>query len=172
MLQSLETTRIALQEDHRAWMQVKIGEPADVADGGAVKSVVTISNTGNTPARHILVYFVLRVIENEEFFDPNTQAAPSESFTTGAMFPNEPIKVDARLLDKGRVARNISHPEYIELQAGRAYIAIYVKVQYRDVFGVDHWTQRCAFQNNINPYSLYTSINCTEYNNIDSNYKP
>ena len=40
---------------------------------------------------------------------------------------------------------NLTPTENQELSAGRAYLAVYGKMTYRDVFGVSHWTKFCSW---------------------------
>jgi hypothetical protein len=172
--------------DERAWVEIKWSpdngdDPGHshlaVAPGSPASSPLKIMNIGKTAAKNISEadYVELRGFSDEVNLScvDTPQICPHLTSTTGIMFPSTHIDVVATRMTNGREPRITTLEEANAWMKGQVYIAVFGKVTYDDVFGVNHWTKFCFWGNSditpLNTISVSASRSCTAYNAVDDN---
>jgi hypothetical protein len=169
-----------MRQDQRAWMRLQIGMPQYIRDATGMVQLpvhVAIFNTGKTPARNILTEVVIAMVKNGEPPVFTYKDVPRARDTTGSMWQGDSYGFDTHLLERdssGKTkARNLSAAEYQELVHTKKWIAVYGKISYVDVFGVNHWTTSCIYSLPPLPptteFVLVDAKTCTDYGNTDTN---
>jgi hypothetical protein len=162
----LSVMQQTLRAEQRAWLSAKGPESSPtITDGQPIKTLVHVVNTGRTPAKNVSIETVVDIIRNNE--DPiSSRALSHHHATTGVIWPNDPIDIPAELLEGNGFTKKLVTPEmHAALTAGQAYIVIYGKVEYTDIFNVSHRTRFCGWYAYASGY--YGADKCTESNGID-----
>src|SRR5271165_170604 len=155
---SVVWTEKSIKIDQRPWLQViqDIKTPTPDSPLCPFGATLKVTNTGKTPAMHVVSKTVVRVVPNGIYLDfPYDERIVSWwSWTTGAIFPNEPTPISIRC--------KITPNDYIIYKRKTAYAVEYSELTYDDIFGDKHWVRRC------NPIAskpgIYTFERCTGYN--------
>ena len=147
-------------------------------------------NVGATPALDTEAVFVVEVIpiDKEPEFPsdiPRPKAGDPEGDTfigtkvgttwaSGVIYPSQPAKFNAERFQSkdSRVIRwDVDEEEYNNLAGLKAYVVIWGKVWYKDIFGTEHWVNfynPTAFgELEIMDHDRYPK--CALYNNADTN---
>jgi hypothetical protein len=167
-----------MRTDQRAWMRFTIGKPSLPKDAASastfqISTPVTINNIGKTAARMVYSEFVM---DYEEY-----GASPDFIYGTttrtfdfaGIMFPDDPFEVNVPFV-KAKSNNSIeTEPRYLtpsqyeDLSQGKAYLVLYGRSRFVDIFGTKHWSRFCAFlpARNTNPPNQHNA--CAQYNDTD-----
>jgi hypothetical protein len=132
----LESSR----RDQRAWMAYGAVtlDKEPTADGDTIKVTLPVQNIGKSPASNMTCRSRLVV-------GPNPQAQPiwstvrAENPTT--LFPgvtNVGMSFDTERLQ-------LTLPVVTAYRNGASKIYVWAYISYRDIFGVEHWTQACKY---------------------------
>ncbi len=176
-----ETAYRGLVVTERAWLQITTDDNGirnfnELQPLESSKSI-RVTNVGKTAARNIRVCGGIQIVPSNKSPDfTNADVCESPKYlpagtsycfsdTTGVLFPNAPPIVNDNCMAPH--GTTMSHTQYVALQEGRAYIAIYALVAYDDIFGVKHWTRTCGFQAMVNG-ATYHASQCTAWNDVDS----
>jgi hypothetical protein len=184
---SVKAVERQMRQDQRPWVALSFNWPTvKGANGEPVGSLVRVTenqplavpirviNTGRTAARNVIARIYVEVVNTSE--SPKLDSAVETSawgFTAGIFSPNAPSESLAyrQLPDKTglEAMSNLTPAENQELSSGRAYLAMYGKITYRDIFNIPHWTKFCVWTP-LNPAPrYYTSKKCSDYNGVDNN---
>jgi hypothetical protein len=159
-----------MKTDQRAWMKINATQFGMPVKDAPYEANLTVVNTGKTPAHHVFLRTVVKIINNEE--DMQFGYAPCISSITGAIFPSEtsePHTATTLELRNGEaVPKNLSSDEVNWLETGKTFLVIYSEVDYRDIFGTNHWSRMCAWAN-FSPSGASTARQCVAYNSVDDN---
>jgi hypothetical protein len=173
MHDSAKATKTALRADQRAWLYGRVGiDPKTIKDTEPLVAFAEIVNNGKTPAIDVHICTGLQIVpssdspnflnteacEHEEVI--NKRTAFSSFATIGAVIPHDPKQVPATF---GKEI--ISHRQYLDLEHGDAYIAMYVLLTYKDIFGINRWTRHCSFTSLAGV--SYAASRCTGWSSVD-----
>ncbi len=180
MIDSVTITRRVSERDERAWVKVMpIGAPIALPNE-PLQWTVRVQNIGKTPAREVLAYFLVEVIQNgsEPDFD-YSKIRPSMRAFTGIVYPQD-TSPDVRVRRlRYKVGSTTEVEDYVlqpsehgDLTSGRSYIAVHGRVQYADIFHVSHWATFCTALG-LAPNGGITAANCSfSGNTADDNDEP
>ncbi|HEY4380364.1 MAG TPA: hypothetical protein VGN01_08455 [Acidobacteriaceae bacterium] len=169
--------------DQRAWMSTTIKPVTEGKDTwpalpkeGEVLAVYThIENTGKTPA--LQIHYVVSMEEFRNGIPPDLSDTGTNHFegTTGITFPNRSQDIrTASFHTTGNpppgsqvypIPDKLTKQDVDDLMEGRAYLAVFGRIDYRDVFGISHWTTFCHWK----AYSAgtFSARDCTAHNGVD-----
>jgi hypothetical protein len=93
---------------------------------------------------------------------------------TGVIYPNDHsdyVVIALKCCKNGTAFPvQISQAQLTGIHENRAFIAIWGKIWYSDVFGIEHWTKFCDAQGfKLRPGN---ADKCANYNDTDRNYLP
>jgi hypothetical protein len=145
-------------------------------------------NVGKSPALKIQAAVIVEIVpmgqdpalpEDKQDISRPGQAAPRGTvfigtktggeFLSGVIYSNQPAGFNATRVQykNGSVIPwTLGDDEFKDLQGQKAFIAIWGKVWYSDVFGIEHWAKFCSVTG-IDPQ--LKNRRCAEYNDADSN---
>lgn len=180
MVDTVDITRRVSERDERAWIKVTtIGDPI-ASPNQPPQWTMRVQNIGKTPARETLAYFLVEVLPNgsEPDFD-YSKIRPSMRVFTGNVYPQDASPdIPARRLrykagSTTEVEDYVLQPsESADLTGGRSYIVVHGRVQYDDIFRVNHWATFC-FVRGFNPSVGIAAANCVFHgNSADYNDEP
>ena len=162
----------AMRQDQRAWIKILSPEPLATGGGQPIIAPVHLINTGKTAALNYVGEALIKVlpIEQEPAFDYSQWDHGRTN--GGILYPADPRDIEASMYAKD--AWTTSHPEMIALSDtdyekflhGKAYIVVYARVLYQDIYGTNHWTQFCNWSSHA---SSSPAWKCSEYNRVDDN---
>lgn len=162
----------AMKQDQRAWVKIASPEPLATGGGQPIIAPVHLINTGKTPALNYLGEALVKIlpIEQEPAFDYSQWDHGRTN--GGILYTADPRDIEASMYAKD--AWTTSHPEMIALSDtdykkfldGKAYIVVYARVTYSDIYGVNHWTHFCNWSSHA-PSS--PALKCSECNRVDDN---
>lgn len=162
-----------MRKDQRAWVSVIQKGPITLNVGAAPSEVLTVSNTGKSPAKHMLGHFYVEIVPNGEA--PHFEEKAIHSIVLyGSMPPNLPQDVAAtrrRVRSGGKPDEGEDDPylgvEKTAMDQGKAWMAVHGVVSYDDTFGTTHWTKFCFWSNAPGVTNDLSSRGCTAYNDTD-----
>jgi len=162
----------AMRKDQRAWIAESDLSPLPFVAGQPLRFTWNVRNTGKSPAKNVEGKFYDEVVPNggpQPHFDPSDTAA--DRFFTGVLMPNASLDVHPIRLKTAQngaiVPVPLSEAEKNSLAVQQAWVAIYGRIDFEDIFKTKHWVKFCF------PYfpgpDLYTYMSCTRYNKMDDN---
>jgi hypothetical protein len=175
-----------MRQDQRAWLSVRpYWPPGKDAKGEVVATVVQltpdaplsvpmrITVSGKTAAKKIFATFFVDVVKATD--EPNLDGKNPYwwRFSAGLIQPNDPpndFLAYRQRAGKGLdTMSKLTETELRELQSGDAYLVVYGKMWYRDIFNTLHWAKYCyPMPLNFTP-KYYNFKDCTDYNSTDNN---
>jgi len=169
---SVQATQRQMRQDQRAWLNPQAVFSA-IGESKPIGAVVQVINNGRTPARRIFFELVVEKVSSNKSpsFD---YSGPHFKPHIGTMFTNvtQEMKISAFRSDYvAKVASEmlLTKPEYEELVSGQAYVAVFGKMTYLDVFGIEHWAKFCRWKDYSTSFSFFNADKCVEYNDVDNN---
>lgn len=158
------------QRDERAWMAFKFME------GGITftlqKSFLVptqLVNTGKTPAKNVRGNIVVDVFRKGEPLNFTYTAGHAHyAIQAGTIFPSGGITESFEAIKHGQDKAEpiiFTVPLKDELFNAQAFLVVHGRIEYRDIFGAEHWTTYCRYV--LHPELI--SSECTRYNNTDDN---
>jgi hypothetical protein len=170
-----------MRKDQRPWIKVSQKQPGiTIAAGQPLSATLELVNIGKTPARSVLAVVFVEIVDNNGsprliYFDvPWKEARHFSRASTGVLFTDQTL--DAQTSRQGPKSGGsadeaqdvpLSPDELKKMDDGRAYVAVYTLVVYKDTFDRDHWTTFCGWKGTRS--GSYTAAECTNYNNVDNN---
>ena len=166
-----------MRTDERAWITMSsehVAYPSDQHDPtmATVTVDVAIDNKGKTPARIFSASMVVDYVLNGKSPDFSYQFGVNHA--VGIWPPQSPLTLTVPLLkidqgSGGAVSRFLTLKEFEALSNGGAYMVIYGRANYLDIFGVKHWLHYCAAWVHSDKGPSITSKACSDYNDTDGN---
>jgi hypothetical protein len=163
--------------DERPWLKF---EPAAAKPGdesvswqlGVEKPVtypVKVVNIGKTPATDIDMRIFVEIVDADheaalEKVD-DYMSYPHGKITAGIVFPNQDFKETVIRPLKGGAPQLATPREIGAMYNGRAYLAVYGIINYRDMFKIPRWTKFCSW---VALTGNFQADDCTKYNSVDS----
>jgi hypothetical protein len=152
--------------DERCWLSIDGILPNQVKEKDPFEGSILIKNTGKTYAKQILSEWDLVILQGAESVDFDYsrnhwhELIPSMSPNgLGTIFPViKPIGMDSKapvLFTAGQAG---------DLIGGRAYLVMYGRGSYQDIFGESHWFHYCGWKPYYAGDATYRSANCEAYN--------
>jgi hypothetical protein len=172
----LNTMKQTLMMDQRAWIKTKIDAPADAIADQEFKGMIYITNNGKTPAKQITGIFKLEVVSGQSSpsFDLDNRAANAG---IPFIFSSDTEHVPAILLQNRPdnptrgVPATLSVSDAERLKNGDAYVAIYGRLDYWDIFRQHHWIRFCSWRTysppGFQPKGI-AALDCMRFNDIDN----
>jgi hypothetical protein len=163
-------TQEALRQDRRAYVVLKSDIPPGlIKPNEQVLTDDTYTNTGKTAAKNIVSDIVIKIMPNDGSIPRFDYSAPHIINKIPLLQADTSKKSQTLWVREGKemVPLLPSQADIDELTAGRAYLMIYAKVVYRDIYGVEHWQHLCVWR----PYAEvgFSSGACAAYNDVDNN---
>jgi hypothetical protein len=164
------------RDAERAWITIALPTipTGRIEENKPIEANISFTNTGNTLAHDVLAEGTVQIVRNGN--NPNFDYKWAIQTTTGILLKNESLNLSlSRYVHKKSnfpVTSPITPQEFKEMKEGHAYIAIYAKVRYEDVFGIYHWTRRCGWVNAPPPQGTawgFTAYKCANYSAADQN---
>jgi hypothetical protein len=161
-----------MRKDQRAWIAVGTKSPV-LAVNTPPSNLITIINTGKTPASPIAGDLHIEVVQNGE--NPRFEAKiPHGTLLMGSLIPKNPqeIQVHRQQWKTGGEAlqfedNSLTESELFDLNNGKAWVATHGEIMYRDIFDIEHWVKFCIWT--ALKAGNYSSKGCVAYNSIDNN---
>lgn len=138
----LLSTSESSQRQLRAYLSISEGNLFDVAPGKAPRSVLRLSNSGQTPAYNITARGIVSFKKFEEMEDP-VDVTKQKSFGTGLIGPGQYFGLTFH--PDGA----LTQPEYDALLKGAFVIDVRAHVTYRDAFGKWHFVSYHGFYRHL-----------------------
>ena len=146
--------------------------------GSPLQVPVRITNVGNTAALRVHGFIVVEVVPvGKEPSIPSkkksghVKAISAAGLTTSVIYRDGWVDIPAsrkQQMANGKIEdATLTRPEAIELNGGTAYVVIWGKVRYTDIFGTHHWTKYCGAISSSGGYMQ--SDKCPAYGDVDSN---
>lgn len=175
-----------MMQDQRPWVALGLnwpslkspnGEPlgtlVQVTENQPLSGPMRISNSGKTAAKNVYAKIFIEVVDSKESPHLESSGAQAWRFEAGTLFPNAPSDFLAYRQEPnkpGLEAMSVLTPtENQALRSGKAYLAVYGKATYEDVFKTPHWTKFCFWFPMTSTPGYYSAEKCTKYNTVDSN---
>lgn len=183
---SVKAIQRQMMQDQRPWVSLDLdwpslkspsGEPiakvVQVTENQPLSAPMRISNSGKTAAKNVYATIFIEVVDSKENPHIRSSKAQAWRFEAGALFPNAPSDFVAYRQEPNRTgleAMSVLTPtENQELRSGQAYLAIFGRATYDDVFKTPHWTRFCFWLPMTATPAYYHSQECSKYNAVDSN---
>jgi hypothetical protein len=162
-----------MKREQRAWISVARQGAFTVATTVVPSTSLSITNTGKSPATHIVAHFFVEVVANGKCPHLESQTIFHNIMTEGIAIPNAPEVVTASRRkqkpggkpDEGE-GDPLTEAEVTSLNGGQSWIAVHGIIWYDDIFKTEHWVKFC-FWKGFKPGGIFSSRNCTEYNSVD-----
>jgi hypothetical protein len=181
MRDTIDLTRKTAERESRAFVKIAQDGKLQTIPEQTIELPLRVTNVGKTPARNIVVATVVEVVPRAQapnFGDSPTDIIPIFRSEVGDLFPNDWTSFNTwRLKAKGEAKKGgdtevwpLSKPEYAELMAGQAYIAVHGQIGYEDIYHVPHWTKFCYWW----PFTSleYNASECVGRNTTDNADEP
>jgi hypothetical protein len=147
-----------VSKDQRPWVKV-VSRTGIPEKGPRLAIEMSVIATGKNPAKSVSAKFFVERVKTGE--TPKlSETDPMGAFSTGIMFPDSPPQ-------RMPLAYDLLGSEMDDFNEGRIFLAIYGRVNYRDMFQTEHWTKFCSFSSPKD--GLYSAEKCTAYNDTDDN---
>ena len=178
MQDSVDLSRRAMKIDQRAWLSPDVQNTFSL-DGPDIPANIYISNTGRTPATHIIGHVIGTTFTKGEHpaFDEYGIGHPHTNIYTGAIYPGQkPLQVPLKIVlysnNAGEQPRSIiPTPELArQIQNKETFVILFGEVRYCDVFGVQHWVKFCNGSGDA--LGLDGIKECIYYNRTDNDETP
>jgi len=163
----------ALRVDQRAWVSIPFPKSFPL-DGISIPIAIQIVNSGKTPAKGVLVDVFASVVSKDDkptVGDFSIGHPHERLHAPGVIFPNDPVPVNISvgtyLAEGGEKATVPDEALRQDIAGGRRFILFFGRATYRDVFGIEHYTQFCTGSGPGIPSE--TLKHCLNYNDVDSN---
>src|SRR6266404_3165766 len=152
---SVKAVQRQMRQDQRPWLSMAFNWPAVKAANNQELSVIQFtenqpvtvplkySNNGKTAARNIIGGMFVEVVKSGDAPKLDSKNVPPFGFTAGVLFPGP--TGETFVIRQGANGKNdpLTPLEKEDLTSNRAYIAVYGKILYDDIFSVRHWTKFC-----------------------------
>lgn len=156
--------------DERAWMAFKFmeGNITFTLDKSFLVPTELV-NTGKTPAKNVHGNIAVGVFKSGAPLDfTYTPGHPSYKVAAGTLFPNGKIVESFEAIKHGQVRAEpiiFTVPLKDELFSAKSFVVVHGRIEYKDIFGTDHWTTYCRYV--LHPELI--SEECVRYNDTDDN---
>ncbi|HEY6351134.1 MAG TPA: hypothetical protein VI636_17155 [Candidatus Angelobacter sp.] len=170
----LSTMIDAEKMDQRTWIKVKTGD-VTIKSETPITSMPSISNTGKTPALHVIGVAVMRVVGTGQDIQPQDFTYPHGNvLAVGILLPNDsPADFLVYLPDTARLKDGVPQPTITTREIfndivtnGTSYLILYGKITYDDAMGDHHWLTFCGISQTGNKVETLPIV-CLDYNNFD-----
>lgn len=153
--------------EERAWLDVSKAEITDSGKdfhaGSPITAKVTLVNTGKTPAREVQAEYRIVLLRNTEEVPLSYDASVRNTDFIGLMPPNGSTEIAVQNYINRFEVEKFTEDEMKDIASGRAYLAVYGRIRYTDIFGEKHWFKNCVYQGWHS--GSFQSGSCVAYNN-------
>ncbi len=180
MQDSVNLTRKNMQIDQRAWL-VPTAPGSFLLNGPNIPADIKLTNIGKTVATNVVGHIVGMVMPKgaAPAFDQFRAGHAYVNVYTGAIYPNAqpPLDIPFKILDYSYTEQKFTTPVIPTPELNRrlneekqAFIILFGRIEYCDVFGVEHWTTFC--NGNGDALAPTGVRECINYNRADTNETP
>jgi hypothetical protein len=160
----------SFKQDERAWMAFKFVEGSITFTINKSFLVPTeLLNTGKTPAKNVHGNIMVGVFEKGEPLDFSYSAGHANyKVQAGTIFPSGKIVESFEGIKHGQERTEpiiFTVPLKNDLFSAKSFIVVHGRIDYKDIFGIEHWTTYCRYV--LHPELI--SEECTRYNDTDDN---
>jgi hypothetical protein len=154
--------------EQRAWIKIE-HVATHFEENRPLIADLTIKNIGKTPAKRVDANFVIKIVKRDDAPDLKLVGSIFVAFS-GLLNPDGVIPVPVTRLDKENLLDPLvlTKDEFVKFKSREAYIVVFGRLTYFDVYGTSHWIDFCAWPHNNRP-GTYSSKECMDYNNVDDN---
>lgn len=158
---SADIANKSVEVEERPWVGVTaIDLTDDVAFGKTPASIMTVQNTGRSPAIHVEIEHRMNAYCGQFPAKPVYEPAKPPSRTI--LLPGFPLKTD-----ETKFTEPISGESMAILKRDDCSFYVFGKITYADTFGKVHWRHVCAY---LKKGTARTLIQCNFYNDGDEDY--
>ncbi len=153
--------------EQRAWVKVE-HKLQPTAENKPLVADIVIKNTGKTPAKHIAANFRVQIVRKTD--SPEMESGFNFHHVSGILHPDTSLTNNVPMM---RETQSITNPTLLtkadlaKVESGEAYIAVFGRVTYSDVYGVSHWVNFCDW-GYFKP-GPYNALACVGFNDVDNN---
>jgi len=165
-LDSMNRQVESMQIEQRAWVKIEL-TAIQIEESKPLIAQLTVKNVGKTPAQQVNAALKVQVVKKESRPDLKLNGVLF-TFFAGILNPEGTVPASVPMLKHTTDVLNppiLTKDEISELTSGAAYLVVYGKIEYGDVYGRSHWVQSCNWHS-IKP-GTYPSRECVQYNNVD-----
>ena len=146
--------------DERAWLGIMSNMPNTVNESTPLSINITVLNTGKTVARRIYLECSVATFRNTDAvsFD---YSRPHTIHDMGILSPNG--FTTGQCSTRQESIETLHKSQVDDLVNGRAYLAIFGRGKYDDIFGGTHWVQFCVWKAYFQGTGNYNAKSCTDY---------
>lgn len=158
----------------RAWINVESRFPDQPVEGSSLEADIRLSNTGATPAKRVDCQFSVVLVQRNEQVPVDYSGYPRRDFMA-IMTPGTSLAENVLRMGSPEESIKLSKAEIDDLTSGRAYVAVFGRGVYYDVFGRLHWFQYCnwkAYYSGPEVMTYYPTGGCAEYNDFGDGALP
>jgi hypothetical protein len=163
------SSRALLRQDQRPLLQPLpyTADKISLTSGQPIVMPITVKNIGKTPAQQIEILTTVEILKANE--EPHILGNfAGEILRAGIIFPNgeQTIPVGWGTNDNGPKVVLLTPQQLKDVAAGQIYFALYIHINYVDVFGVKHWSKFCQ---EFSPVLPIPHRECAFANSVDTN---
>ena len=158
-----------MRTDQRGWIGLHIDEPIHLAVNQPLDATLHVKNIGKTPARRVEILSDIEEVKAEDAPDFGNPVKHSHTFRRaqlGDLYPNDSVDFHAARDREIMIPAILTDTENSDLTNGKAYLAVYGHVWYKDIFKKQHDRVFCywfPFKHDVS----YTTGTCTDHNTED-----
>ncbi len=156
---ALDASILVARTDQRCWIGLQ-GIHYTIDAGKVIESTIVFTNTGKTPAVNLRTRATMKPV-------PVGDAPDFQHIYSIVPQNHSPVAPNASIFTNPKDHSNIplAQDEVDAIKQGAAVVYIYGRIDYEDIFHVDHWISFCYSANT----DLVNSSACKEHNEIDNN---
>jgi hypothetical protein len=137
--ESLEGTIDSFKKDQRAWLGA--GDARFVIDEKQLVATFVVKNVGKTPAIKVESNIGWNFKQQGQKLQANDIIYQRVNNLNGTVFPTQSFPVT----DTQSGPIPASQAIFVQdLRNGKTVMYVFIKVEYRDVFNISHWSHNCA----------------------------
>jgi hypothetical protein len=176
----LDESRRQTRMEQRAWLAIApTAKTIFVQAGSTIELPVELTNIGKTPARRIYVLMYLRRFYGAGplVYGDHPEKVVKIS-TQGSLWPGAKFgeTLNVKLLDNGGLPLVATPQDAADWIDHKFYLLLYARMNYADVFGIEHWTNVCRYFPDDFPWPDERNAPIRECvdtgNNFDKNDQP
>ncbi|MBZ5598559.1 MAG: hypothetical protein LAN83_09565 [Acidobacteriia bacterium] len=164
--------RRAMRVDQRAWVSIPF--PVNFPlNGTSIPANTQIKNSGKTPAKNAkgdVIATIFSQLDKPTIGDFSVGHPHEQLETPGVIFPDAPVPVSIYVGTyhaTGKEVTTVDEALRQDIYIGKRFILFYGRINYSDVYDIQHWTQFCTGSGSGIPSDLLKE--CLRYNDVDTN---
>jgi hypothetical protein len=162
----------------RGWLSVNTVaiDPANIKEGTPIQTLGSVMNSGKTACKKIWMEFQIEVFKNVDKVGFDYASPYITKLNLGLLSPNAGSPFPIRNVHDRFQVEQLTKDQADDLRNGRAYIAVYGRGTYWDMFGKQHWFHECGWKSYYAYFGgtggEYEASECVNYNDIGDGNLP